>query len=48
MRRHPRDTNALAKLVVLLDMDWLCDLIDEAQPKPNRPKAYRKSKGELL
>ena len=26
----------------LLDLDWLIDMIDEAWPKPNRPKTYEK------
>ena len=26
----------------LHDMEWLAQMIEEAQPKPNRPKTYRK------
>ncbi len=28
----------------LYDLDWILDMVDEAWPKPNRPKKYRKSK----
>ena len=28
----------------LYDLDWLCDMIDEAWPKPKRPKTYKKRK----
>ena len=28
----------------LLDLDWLLDMVDEAWPKPNRPKKYKTGK----
>ena len=39
-----RITPAMAAGVVddLRDFDWLVDMIDEAWPKPNRPKTYRR------
>ena len=27
----------------LYDLDWLLYMVDEAWPKPNRPKKYKKS-----
>ena len=27
----------------LYDLDWFLDMVDQAQPEPNRPKIYRKS-----
>ena len=26
----------------LYDLDWILDMVDEAWPKPNRPKTYKK------
>lgn len=39
-----RITPAMAAGVTdhLYDLDWLLDMIDEAWPKPNRPKTYKK------
>ena len=39
-----RVTPAMAAGVAdrLYDLDWLLDLVDEAWPKPNRPKRYNK------
>lgn len=41
-----RITPAMAAGVTdhLYDLDWLIDMIDEAWPKPKRPKTYRKRK----
>lgn len=41
-----RITPAMAAGVTdhLYDLDWVLDMIDEAWPKPNRPKTYKKRK----
>ncbi len=31
----------------LHDLDWFLDLIDEAQPRPNRPKTYNKRRLDI-
>ena len=39
-----RITPAMAAGVTdcLHDLDWILDMVDEAWPKPNRPKTYKK------
>lgn len=30
----------------LYDLDWILDMVDQAWPKPNRPKTYKKRQPE--
>ena len=41
-----RMTPAMAAGVTdrLYDLDWILDMVDEAWPKPNRPKTYKRKK----
>ena len=43
-----RMTPAMAAGVTdkLYDLDWILDMVDEAWPKPNRPKTYKKRRKE--
>ena len=41
LRMPPAMAAGLTK--TLHDMEWLAQMVEAAQPKPNRPKKYRKS-----